>query len=110
MRYLVLLGVTAAVAALATLSRAAIPAPRPLALWQKVQALRHAHALMLESAAYQPGSRTVDAYTVDLANRLANDAIRKAGGISKVRRYPDGALVVKENFLESCPDPSSRRS
>jgi hypothetical protein len=31
-----------------------------------VQALRKAHALMLESAAYQPGSRTVDAYTVDL--------------------------------------------
>ena len=98
MRYLVLLGVAGAVAALATLSRAAIPAPRPLALWQKVQALRKAHALMLESAAYQPGSRTVDTYTIDLANRLANDAIRKAGGISKVRRYPDGALVVKENF------------
>ncbi len=100
MRNLVLLGVTAVVATLTTVSLAATPAPLPMALWKEVQALRKAHTLMLESTAYQPGSRTVDAYTVDLANPLANGAIRKAGGIAKVRRYPDGALVVKENFNE----------
>ena len=98
MRNLALLGVSAVVAALTGVSLAATPAPRPMALWQKVQVLRTAHARMLESRAYQPGSRTVDAYTVDLANPLANEAIRKAGGIAKMRRYPNGALLVKENF------------
>ncbi len=98
MRNLVLLGVSAVVTALTAVSQAATPAPRPIALWRKVQVLRKTHALMLESTAYQPGSRTVDAYTVDLANSFANVAIRKAGGITKVRRYPDGALLVKENF------------
>ncbi len=98
MRNLALLGVSAVVAALTRVSLAATPAPGPMALWQKVQALRVAHARMLESRAYQPGSRTVDAYTVDLANPLANEAIRKAGGVAKVRRYPNGALLVKENF------------
>jgi hypothetical protein len=98
MRNLALLGVSAVVAALTRVSLAATPAPGPMALWQKVQALRVAHARMLESRAYQPGSRTVDAYTVDLANPLANEAIRKAGGVAKVRRYPNGTLLVKENF------------
>ena len=98
MRSLVLMGVSAIVAALTAVSQAATPAPRPMALWQKVQVLLKAQALMLESAAYQPGSRTVDAYTVDLADPRTNEAIRKAGGIAKVRRYPDGALLVKENF------------
>ena len=76
MRNLALLGVSAVVAALTGVSLAATPAPGPMALWQKVQALRVAHARMLESRAYQPGSRTVDAYTVDLANPLASEAIR----------------------------------
>ena len=98
MRNLVLPGVSAVVAALTAVSQAATPPPRPMALWQKVQALRRAHALMLESTAYQPSSRRLDAYTVDLAKPLANEAIRRAGGIAKVRRYPDGALLVKENF------------
>ena len=98
MRNLALLGVSAVIAALTRVSLAATPAPGPMALWQKVQALRVAHARMLESRAYQPGSRTVDAYTVDLANPLANEAIRKAGGVAKVRRYPNGTLLVKENF------------
>lgn len=40
----------------------------------------------------------MDAYTVDVANPRANEAIRNAGGIAKVRRYPNGALLVKENF------------
>ena len=98
MRNLLLLGVSAVVTALTAVSLAATPAPRPMALWQKVRVLRKSQALMIESTAYQPGSRTVDAYTVDLANPLANEAIRKSGGIAKVRRYPNGALLVKENF------------
>lgn len=51
MRNLVLLGVSAVVAALTAVSLAATPAPRPMALSQKVQVLRKAHALMLESTA-----------------------------------------------------------
>lgn len=81
-------------------SMAATRAPSPKALWKKIQVLQKTHTLMLESKAYQPGSRTVDAYTVDLASQAANGAIRTAGSIEKVRRYPNGALVVKENFSE----------
>lgn len=69
-------------------------------LWQQVQVLQKTRARMLESKDFQPGSRTVDEYTIDLANQAANDAIRNAGGIEKARRYPNGALVVKENFNE----------
>ena len=51
MRSLVLPGVSAVLAALTAVSQAATPAPRPMALLQKVQVLRKAHALMLESTA-----------------------------------------------------------
>ncbi|MDA8364169.1 MAG: cytochrome P460 family protein [Gammaproteobacteria bacterium] len=100
MRKLFLFGISSVLAAAPILSQAATQAPSPAALWQKVQALQKSHALMLGSKAYQPGSRTVDAYTIDLANQAENDAVRKAGSIEKVRRYPNGALVVKENFNE----------
>ena len=98
MRTVALLGMSAVLAVITAVSLAATPAPRPMALWRTVQVLRTADARMFESAAYQPGSRAVDAYTIDLANPSANDAIRKAGGITNVRRYPNGALLVKENF------------
>jgi hypothetical protein len=100
MRNLLLLGLASAGAAITAVSLAATQAPSPTALWQEIQVLQKGHALMLESKAYQPGSRTVDTYTIDLANQAANDAIRKAGSIEKVRRYPNGALVVKVNFNE----------
>ncbi|MDA8093333.1 MAG: cytochrome P460 family protein [Betaproteobacteria bacterium] len=76
----------------------AVQPPSPSQLWRDIQALQKGHALMLRSKAYQPGSRTVDVYTVDLANAAANDTIRKAGSIGAVQRYPNGALLVKENF------------
>lgn len=97
---LLLSAVAVAAAALSVVSLAATPAPAPAALWHRVRMLQRSRALMLGSKAYQPGSRTVDAYTIDLADQAANEAIRKAGGIGKVRRYPGGALVVKENFNE----------
>lgn len=76
----------------------AAQAPSPTVLWRDIQALEKSHALMLESKPYQPGSRTVDVYTIDLANAAENNAVRKAGSVKNVKRYPDGALVVKENF------------
>ena len=100
MRRLLILGFTGVLSAIPVASLAATEAPSAAALWHQVQALQKSHALMLGSKAYQPGSRTVDAYTIDLANRAENDAIRKAGSVEKVRRYPNGALVVKENFNE----------
>ena len=45
---------------------------------------------MLDSRAYQLGSRTVDIYTADLINVVENDAVRKVGSIEKVKRYPNG--------------------
>ncbi|MHB8346479.1 MAG: cytochrome P460 family protein [Acidiferrobacterales bacterium] len=80
-----------------TLSFAA-QVPNPASLWHDIQVLQKNHSLMLESKPYQLGSRSVDVYTTDLANSAENDAIRKAGSIVKVKRYPNGALVVKENF------------
>jgi len=71
--------------------------PTPASLWQQIQALQASHALMIGSRAEQPGSREVDVYTTDLANAAANDAIAAAAGVLKVKRYPNGALVVKEN-------------
>jgi hypothetical protein len=82
---------------LPAVARAAQP-PSPEALWHEIRTLDKAHSLMVGTKAFQPGSRTVDVYTVDLANSSANDAIRKAGGIVKTTRYPDGALVVKKNY------------
>ncbi|WP_297471437.1 cytochrome P460 family protein [Acidithiobacillus sp.] len=76
----------------------AAQAPTSATLWHDVQALEKSHAIMLDSQPYQLGSRTVDIYTTDLANAAENDAVRKAGSIEKVKRYPNGALVVKENY------------
>ncbi len=87
-------GITLAIPALAS----AAQAPTSAVLWHDVQALEKSHALMLDSKPYQLGSRTVDVYTTDLANAAENDAVRKAGSIENVKRYPNGALVVKENY------------
>jgi hypothetical protein len=89
--------ITTAVLAIPTLSAAA-QAPTPTALWQDIQALEKSHAIMVGSQPDQLGSRTVDVYTTDLASASENDAVTKAGSIQKVKRYPNGALVVKENY------------
>ncbi len=78
---------------------AAPPAAR--ALWQQVLKLQRDRAVLPESHPFQPGSRSVDALTADLANARAARAISRAGGILKVRKYPDGSLLVKENFSAS---------
>ncbi len=73
-------------------------APSPKTLWIQIRFLERTHAVMPRSQVFQPGSRTVDPYTVDLANDLAREAILRAGGIRRVIRYPGGSLVVKENY------------
>ncbi|WP_308388554.1 cytochrome P460 family protein [Acidithiobacillus sp. AMEEHan] len=72
--------------------------PTPQALWQKIQVLQKNHAIMPESSPFQAGSRTVDAFTIDLANAAAVQSISQAGGIVHVTRYENGSLLVKENF------------
>ena len=72
--------------------------PTPAALWQEIQALQHGNAIMLDSHPFQPGSRVVDVYTTDLANAAANAAIKAAGSVPAVTRYPPGSLLVKENY------------
>jgi hypothetical protein len=97
MRKLTLTLIASAVLAIPTLSAAA-KAPTPSALWQDIQSLEKNHALMVDSQPMQLGSRTVDVYTTDLANPAENEAVTKAGSIQNVKRYPSGALVVKENY------------
>ncbi|WP_077272743.1 cytochrome P460 family protein [Acidithiobacillus caldus] len=80
------------------LAFASVPVPSPQALWKEIQGLQKAHAIMPESTPYQVGSRTVDPYTTDLANAAAIRSIQKSGGITKVTRYENGSLVVKENY------------
>ena len=80
------------------LASAATSAPPPNALWKNIKLLQEHHSLMLGSHAFQPGSRVVDVYTTDLANARENEAVRRAGSVAAVTRYPDGSLVVKENY------------
>ena len=73
-------------------------APSPQALWRQIRFLARTHAVMPGSHPFQPGSRTVDLFTVDLANGTARAAILRAGGIRRVLRYPVGSLLIKENY------------
>jgi hypothetical protein len=74
-------------------------APPPAKLWRRIEILmRDPRSIMPESRPYQPGSRTVDAYTVDRADAASRRTILRAGGILRVHRYPAGALLIKENF------------
>jgi hypothetical protein len=97
MRKLALFLIASSTLAIPGLSTAA-QAPTPKTLWQEIQALEKNNAIMVDSKPFQLGSRTVDVYTTDLANTAANDAVTRAGSIQNVKRYPNGALVVKENF------------
>lgn len=72
--------------------------PTPQALWQEIQVLQKNQAIMPESSPFQAGSRTVDAFTIDLANAAAVQSISQAGGIIHVSRYKNDSLLVKENF------------
>ncbi|MDD3760266.1 MAG: hypothetical protein PHO57_05475 [Acidithiobacillus sp.] len=68
------------------------------ALWQEIQILQQNHVIIPESRPYQVGSRTVDAFTTDLANAAAVQSIAQAGSIIHVSRYADHSLLVKENY------------
>jgi hypothetical protein len=73
--------------------------PSPAQLWRRIEILMHdPHSIMPGSRPYQPGSRTIDAYTIDRADASSRRAILGAGGILRVRRYPAGSLYIKENF------------
>ncbi|MBS3025415.1 cytochrome P460 family protein [Acidiphilium multivorum] len=53
------------------------------------------------SHALQPGSRLVDFYTTDLSNKVATEKIKLAGSIVDVTKYPDGSLLVKNNYKKN---------
>lgn len=72
--------------------------PTAQALWQEIQILQKNQAIMPESRPFQVGSRTVDAFTTDLANPAAVQSIAQAGDIIHVSRYADHSLLVKENY------------
>jgi hypothetical protein len=81
-----------------TAPSAAAP-PSPAQLWRRIEILMHdPHSIMPGSRPYQPGSRTIDAYTIDRADASSRRAILGAGDILRVRRYPAGSLYIKENF------------
>lgn len=68
---------------------AATSAPSAAALWKDIQSLQQHHALMLDSQAFQPGSRVVDVYTTDLANTQENEAVHRAGSVAAVKTYSE---------------------
>jgi len=81
-----------------------VPIPTPMDLWKQIETLRKTNSFMAQSHPisaglsfqgmshpFQLGSRTVDWYTIDFANKPVNDAINAAGKIMKVTRYPPGA-------------------
>ncbi len=73
--------------------------PSPRALWQRIARLMHEPGSILPGSRIdQPGSRPVDAYTIDRADPASRQAILHAGGIVHLHRYPSGALLIKENF------------
>ncbi len=73
--------------------------PSPQALWQRIAHLMHEpRSILPGSRIDQPGSRAVDAYTIDRADPASRRAILHAGGIARLHRYPPGALLIKENF------------
>jgi hypothetical protein len=90
-----------------------VPIPAPMDLWKQIETLRKTNAFMAQSHPipaqlpfggmshpFQLGSRTVDWYTIDFANKPVNDAINAAGKIVKVTRYPSGSLMVKVNYTK----------
>jgi len=78
-----------------------VTAPKPAQLWQQITALEKAKSIMPGSHALQPGSRMVDVYTTDLSNKAATDKIKSAGSILAVTKYPDGSLLVKNNYKKN---------
>lgn len=98
-RHLLLLAPATLLVLLPGASVAGAAAPSPAVLWKRIVALEHdPRSILPGSRLYQPGSRTVDAFTIDRADRATRQAIRRAGGIVHLRRYPSGALLIKENF------------
>ena len=81
----------------ASADKGALP-PSPAQLWRQIRSLQHSQSMMPMTHAFQPGSRTVDVYTTDLSNQAASAAITAAGSIPDVTRYPNGSLLVKENY------------
>jgi hypothetical protein len=85
-----------------------VPIPTPTDLWGQIEILRNTDSIMAQthpfhmgqSHSFQLGSRTVDWYTTDFANKQANDEINKAGAIAKVTKYPPNSLVVKVNYTK----------
>jgi hypothetical protein len=90
-----------------------VPTPTPMDLWKQIEELRKTNAIMAQSNPipaqlpfhgmshpFQLGSRTVDWYTIDFANKPVNDAINAAGKIVKVTEYPPGSLMVKANYTK----------
>ncbi|WP_211477299.1 cytochrome P460 family protein [Acidiphilium multivorum] len=78
-----------------------VAAPKPAQLWQQITALEKAKSIMPGSHALQPGSRLVDFYTTDLSNKVATEKIKLAGSIVDVTKYPDGSLLVKNNYKKN---------
>lgn len=72
--------------------------PSPAKLWQQVNALEKSNPIMPFSHAFQPGSRTVDVFTTDLSNQAASAAITAARSVQGVTRYPNGSLLIKNNY------------
>ncbi|MGA7328293.1 MAG: hypothetical protein WBX25_28340, partial [Rhodomicrobium sp.] len=85
-----------------------VPIPTPTDLWRQIEILRKTNSFMTQSDAFhmgqshsfQLGSRTIDWYTTDFANEPVNDAINKAGKITKVTQYPPNSLMVKVNYTK----------
>ena len=74
-----------------------VTVPAPAALFKEVKALMAYGKLLPGSHLYMYGARMADYYTIDRANALAI-ASTAAHGVAGVKRFPDGSLLIKENF------------
>ena len=74
-----------------------VTAPAPAALFKEVKALMAYGKLLPGSHLYMYGARMADYYTIDRANAPAITSAT-AHGVAGVKRFPDGSLLIKENF------------
>ena len=65
-------------------------------LWLQVHELQQRGKILPGSHLYMYGARVADFYTIDRANAPALAAARN--GVSQVKAFPAGSLLIKENF------------
>ncbi len=68
-------------------------------LFAQVRALERHGTILPGSRLYMYGARMADYYTIDRANAATVNVVSTAkNGVAGVQRFPNGSLLIKENF------------